>query len=91
VFNIITKLNSYDRTLKVEDVVEVFGLSKTTVYRLSESGQMPSAMFGGSRIYDPSALAMWVANKEPRIARAARQIEKEKEDAKGNCIWNLKC
>lgn len=90
-FNIITKLNSYDRTLKVEDVVEVFGLSKTTVYRLSESGQMPSAMFGGSRIYDPSALAMWVANKEPRIARAARQIEKEKEDAKGKCICNLKC
>jgi len=36
-------------------------------------------------------LAMWVANKEPRIARAARQIEKEKEDAKGKCICNLKC
>lgn len=85
-FNIIAKLNSYDRPLKVEDVVDVFGLSKTTVYRLSESGQMPSAMFGGSRVYDPSALAMWVASKEPRIAKAARQLEKEKEDAECKCV-----
>jgi excisionase family DNA binding protein len=77
VFNIITKLNSYDRPLSVEDVVDVFGLSKTTVYRMSESGQMPSMILGGSRRYDPSALAMWVASKEPRIAKAARHFEKE--------------
>lgn len=81
-FNIITKLNSYDRPLRVEDVVDVFGLSKTTVYRLSESGQMPSAMLGGSRIYDPSTLAMWIARKEPLIAKASRQLESEKKDAK---------
>jgi predicted DNA-binding transcriptional regulator AlpA len=66
----------------VEDVVDVFGLSKTTVYRLSESGQMPSAMLGGSRIYDPSTLAMWIARKEPLIAKASRQLESEKKDAK---------
>ena len=82
-FNILTKLNSYERLLKVEDVVDVFGLSKTTVYRMSESGQIPSAMLGGSRFYDPSTLAMWVASKEPRIAKAYRQLEKEKEDEKG--------
>jgi len=82
VFNIITKLNSYDRTLNVEDVVDVFGVSKTTVYRMSESGQMPSVMLGGSRRYDPSALAMWVASKDPRIAKASRQLEKEKEKKK---------
>jgi predicted DNA-binding transcriptional regulator AlpA len=90
VFNIITKLNSYERPLKVEDVVDVFGLSKTTVYRLSESGQMPSAMLGGSRIYDPSALAVWVASKEPRIAKASRQLEKEEKEAKGKCVCNLR-
>ena len=84
-FNIITKLDSYDRPLKVEDVVDVFGLSKTTVYRLSESGDMPSAMVGGSRVYDPSALAMWIASKEPRIAKAHRQLEKDKENSKAKC------
>jgi predicted DNA-binding transcriptional regulator AlpA len=85
VSNIITKLNSYNRPLKVEDVMDVFGLSKTTVYRLSKSGQTPSAMLGGSRIYAPSALAMWIASKEPRIAKAHRQLEKEKEGEKGKC------
>ena len=44
---------------------------------------MPSAMLGGSRVYDPSALAMWVASKDPWIEKAYRQLVKEKEDRKG--------
>jgi hypothetical protein len=52
---------------------------------MSESGKMPSVMLGGSRIYDPFTLAMWVAGKDPRIAKAYRQLEKEKEDAKRKC------
>ena len=39
-FNLIAKLNSYDRPLKVEDVIEVFGFSKTKIYRMSESKQI---------------------------------------------------
>jgi predicted DNA-binding transcriptional regulator AlpA len=83
VFNIITKLNSYDRPLTAADVIDIFGFSKSKVYRISESGQMPSAMLGGSRVYDPSALAMWVASKEPRIAKAHHQLQKETEGTKG--------
>ncbi len=45
-FNLIAKLNSFDRPLKVEDVVDVFGFSKTKLYRLSESRQIPSALLG---------------------------------------------
>jgi len=89
-FNIIAKLNSYERLLKVEDVVDVFSLSNTTVYRMSESGQIPSMMLGGTRFYDPSTLALWVANKEPLIAKAARQLEKEKEEARSKCICNFR-
>lgn len=81
-FNLITKLNLYDRLLKAREVVDIFGLSKTTVYRMSESEQMPSLMMGGSRRYDPSALAMWISSKEPRIAKAHRQIEKGKKNVK---------
>ena len=47
-FNIIAKLNTYDRLLEVEDVVEVFGFSKSKVYRMTESKQIPSAMMGGT-------------------------------------------
>jgi len=51
VFNLIAKLNSYDRPLKAEDVVDVFGFSKTKVYRMSEAKQIPSAPLGGTWVY----------------------------------------
>jgi hypothetical protein len=51
VFNLIAKLNSYDRPLKAEDVVDVFGFSKTKVYRMSEAKQIPSALLGGTWVY----------------------------------------
>lgn len=76
-FNIIEKLDSYDRPLHVEDVVDVFGFSKSKVYRMSEAKQMPGALLGGTWVYDPSALAMWAASKDPNIAKAYRQLLKE--------------
>jgi excisionase family DNA binding protein len=88
VFNIIKKLDEYDRLLRIEDVCEIFPLGKSTVYRLSESGQMPSAMLGGARVFDPSTLAIWIAGKEPRIAKAHRwfrQLEKEEQDPTDKC------
>lgn len=89
-FNIIAKLNSYDRPLKVGDVVEVFGFSKTKVYRMTESKQIPSALLGGTRIYDPSALAMWVASKDPYIAKAYRQLLKENKEALEDYLRHFK-
>ena len=89
-FNIIAKLNTYDRPLKVEDVVDVFGFSRTKVYRMSESKQIPSALLGGTWVYDPSALAMWVASKDPNIARAYRQLLKENREAQEEIPRHLK-
>ena len=80
-FNIIAKLNTYDRLLEVEDVVEVFGFSKSKVYRMSESKQIPAAMMGGTWKFDPSALAMWTASKDPNIAKAYRLLLKENKQA----------
>jgi excisionase family DNA binding protein len=65
VFNIIAKLDTYDRLLEVEDVVEVFDFSKSKVYRMAESKQIPAALMGGTWKFDPSALAMWSAIKDP--------------------------
>jgi predicted DNA-binding transcriptional regulator AlpA len=90
VFNIIEKLNSYDRPLKVEDVVDVFGFSKTKVYRMSETKQIPSTLLGGTWVYDPSALAMWVANKDPNIAKAYRQLLKERKEAQEEYLLKFK-
>jgi len=32
-------------------------------------------MIGGSRMFDPSTLALWLIRKEPQLAVAARQFQ----------------
>ena len=89
-FNLIAKLNAYDRPLKVEEVVDVFGFSKTEVYRMSECKQIPCPMLGGTWVYDDSALAVWVASKDPNIARAYRQLMREQKEAQEEYLRHLK-
>jgi len=76
-YNIIERLGQFDHLLTVDEVGEVLGLSRTSIYRLSESGQIPSVVLGGSRRFDPSTLALWISGKEPRIAKAHRQLRRE--------------
>jgi excisionase family DNA binding protein len=90
VFNIIAKLNTYDRLLEVEDVVEVFDFSKSKVYRMAESKQIPAALMGGTWKFDPSALAMWSASKDPNIAKAYRQLLKENREAQEEVLRHFK-
>ena len=89
-FNVIAKLNTYDRLLEVEDVVEVFDFSKSKVYRMAESKQIPAALMGGTWKFDPSALAMWSASKDPSIAKAYRQLLKENREAQDEFLRHLK-
>ena len=89
-FNVIAKLNTYDRLLEVEDVVEVFDFSKSKVYRMAESKQIPAALMGGTWKFDPSALAMWSASKYPSIAKAYRQLLKENREAQDEFLRHLK-
>jgi excisionase family DNA binding protein len=75
-FNILTALYSLTGTLSVEEVAEMFGKSPDKVYRMAQKHQIPSFMFGGSRCFDPSALAHWLIKKEPQLAVAARYFQK---------------
>lgn len=89
-FNVIAKLDTYDRLLEVEDVVQVFDFSKTKVYRMAESKQIPAALMGGTWKFDPSALALWSASKDPNIAKAYRQLMKEKCEAQEEFLRHSK-
>jgi predicted DNA-binding transcriptional regulator AlpA len=89
-FNVIAKLNTYDRLLDVEDVVEVYGFSPSKVYRMSEAKQIPAAMMGGTWKFDPSALAMWTASKDPNIAKAYRLLLKENKEAQEEYLRQFK-
>ena len=75
-FNILTALYSLTGLLSVEEVAEIFGKSPDTVYRMAQKRQIPSFMFGGSRCFDPSELALWLIKKEPNLAFAARYFQK---------------
>lgn len=89
-FNIIAKLETYDRLLNVEDVIEVFCFSKSKVYRMAEEGQIPAALMGGTWKFDPSALAMWSASKDPNILKAYRQLMKQNREAHEEFLRNTR-
>jgi excisionase family DNA binding protein len=74
-FNILTALYSLTGLLTVEEVAEIFGKSPDTIYRMAQKRQIPSFMFGGSRCFDPSELALWLIKKDPHLAVAARYFK----------------
>jgi excisionase family DNA binding protein len=74
-FNILTALYSLAGLLSVEEVAEMSGKSRDTVFRMAQKRQIPSFMYGGSRCFDPSELAHWLIKKEPQLAVAARYFQ----------------
>ena len=74
-YNILIALQAVRGLLSVDQVAELFGKSSATIYRMAQKRQIPSIMLGGSRMFDPSTLALWLTRKEPLLAVAARQFE----------------
>jgi hypothetical protein len=42
---------------------------------MAQKRQTPSLMIGGSRMFDPSTLILWLTKKEPQLAVAARMVQ----------------
>lgn len=57
-YSFIASLESYKGLTSIEEVAEVLSVSKFTVYRMAQRKQLPSLVIGGSRKFDPAALAM---------------------------------
>jgi excisionase family DNA binding protein len=74
-FNILLALEAARGLLTVRDVAALFGRSTFSIYRMAEQRKIPSLMIGGSRLFDPSVLALWLSKKEPTLAVAARRIK----------------
>lgn len=73
-FSIINELASRARMMTVDEVSELLNTSTDTIYRMARRKQIPSAMIGGSRRFDPAALAAWLGKKDPSMMAAARQM-----------------
>ncbi len=74
-FNILLALEAARGLLTVRDVAALFGRSTFSIYRMAEQRKIPSLVIGGSRLFDPSVLALWLSKKEPTLAVAARRIK----------------
>lgn len=74
-WSLVAHLETFQRLLTIDDVAQVLQLSKTTVYRMAQRKQLPSLLIGGSRKFDPAALAMHFRKKSPESAAAARQVQ----------------
>jgi excisionase family DNA binding protein len=74
-FHILTALYSLTGLLTVEEAAEMFGNSPYTIYRMVRKREIPSFKFGGSRSFDPSELALWWVQKNPRLAATARYFQ----------------
>ena len=74
-FNILNALHAFRGQISVDQVAELLGKSKFTIYRMAQKRQIPSLMVGGSRMFDPSTLALGLTKKEPQLAVAARLLQ----------------
>jgi excisionase family DNA binding protein len=61
--------------ITVEEVSDLLNTSTDTIYRMARRKQIPSAMIGGSRRFDPATLAAWLGKKDPSMMAAARQLK----------------
>ena len=75
-YSFITSLESHQGLMSVEEVAKVLSISKFTVYRMAHRKQLPSLVIGGSRKFDPAALAMHYRKKSPESAAAARFVSR---------------
>jgi excisionase family DNA binding protein len=74
-FNILNALQAVRGLLSVGELADLFGKSPATIYRMAQKRQIPSLMIGGSRMFDPSTLILWLTKKEPQLAVAARMVQ----------------
>jgi excisionase family DNA binding protein len=70
-YNILLALETIRRLMTCEEVAQLLGESIYTIYRMAQRHKIP-AMRAGGWSFDPSALALWLAKKDPTLAQAAR-------------------
>lgn len=75
-FNILDRLAAIDHLMTVGETASILNKSISTIYRMARSKQLPSIMLGGSRMFDPSTIAMCLAKKDPQLAAASRWLLK---------------
>jgi excisionase family DNA binding protein len=75
-FSVIHTLRSAKGMLSVDDVANLLGLSRFTIYRMAQRRQIPCLLIAGSRRFDPASLTAWLIRKEPQLEAGFRFVQK---------------
>lgn len=75
-FNILIELQGIRHMMSADEIATLLQRSVFTIYRMANRGQIPFIRIGGSKMFDPSVIAMWLTKKDPTLAIAARQLAK---------------
>jgi excisionase family DNA binding protein len=54
---------SVEKLMNAKDVAAVLKLSRSTVYKLVNSGKLPTIRIGGALRFSPSAIEAWIMQK----------------------------
>ena len=77
-WSLVAEIEAHTGLMTVDEVAEVLRVSVYTVYRMAKRKQIPSLVIGGSRRFDPAALAFHFRKKSPESAAAAKAVNIEK-------------
>ena len=73
-WSLIAAIEAHRGLMSATELAVILGKSKFTVYRMAKRREIPSLMVGGSRCFDPAALAQHYRKKSPQSAAAADRI-----------------
>lgn len=73
-WSLIVAIEAHRGLMSATDLAVILGKSKFTVYRMAKRREIPSLIVGGSRCFDPAALAQHYRKKSPQSAAAADRI-----------------
>jgi excisionase family DNA binding protein len=77
-WSLVAAIEAHRGLMTVDEVATVLGVSVYTLYRMAQRKQIPSLVIGGSRRFDPAALAMHYRKKSPESAAAAKAARLER-------------
>ena len=73
-WSLIAAIEAHRGLMSATELAVILGKSKFTVYRMAKRREIPSLMVGGSRCFDPAALAQHYRKKSPQSAATADRI-----------------
>lgn len=62
--DIATVLESRRGGMSAEEVAQIIGIPRQTIYALASNNRIPAVKLGSRLIFDPARLAVWWRSKE---------------------------